>query len=149
MRFRNPKPAFRAFEMLHEAGDLAAPISVGTGAAGLYASKMMDFKNQTSITAFVTVEENTMKTAWQVKAFVTAYNMSNDNGNDPEPMAVHATVRFCSGGGHGSAVPTVARLRRIDNTHGNTRGFWAANLSSTVYPTDAEIAMMERVRPTI
>lgn len=45
--YGNPKPAFRAFQLLHEAGDLAAPISVGGGAAGLYASKMMDANNQT------------------------------------------------------------------------------------------------------
>ena len=91
-----------------------------------------------------TVEENTMKTARQVKAFVTAYNTSDDCGNDPQTMAITATVRFCGGGGPGSAAPSAARLRRIDNTHGNTRGYWAANLNSTVYLTDAEIAMMEQ-----
>ena len=148
--YGNPKPAFRAFELLHEAGDLAAPVSLvgsasGAASKGLYASKMMDAENQTSITVFVTIEENTMKTAQQVKAFVTAYNKSDDCGNDLQPMAVLATVKFCGVGGLGSsaALPKVARLRRIDNAHGNTRGYWATNLSSTVYPTDAEIAQME------
>jgi hypothetical protein len=37
----------------------------------------------------------------------------------------------------------VARLRRIDNTHGNTRGFWSATLEGTEYPTEEEIAAME------
>ena len=51
----NPKPAFRAFEMLHEAGDKAAPISLDGGAPGLFATQMLDSANRTAVTTFVTV----------------------------------------------------------------------------------------------
>ena len=139
----NPKPSFRAFEMLHEAGDQAATMTIEGGApvhSAVYATKMMDARNQSAVTAFVTVQENSMQTARQVQAFVSSYNTSQDSGNAAQPDAVSVSVRFC---GAGPSPPAKARLRRIDNTHANTRGFWVDHLNSTVYPTTAEIAMME------
>ena len=139
----NPKPSFRAFEMLHEAGDQAATMTIEGGApvhSAVYATKMMDARNQSAVTAFVTAQENSMQTARQVQAFVSSYNTSQDSGNAAQPNAVSVSVRFC---GAGSSPPAKARLRRIDNTHANTRGLWVDKLNSTVYPTTAEIAMME------
>ena len=139
----NPKPSFRAFELLHEAGDQAATMTVEGGAtvhSAVYATKMMDARNQSAVTAFVTAQENSMQTARQVQAFVSSYNTSQDTGNAAQPDAVSVSVRFC---GAGSSPPAKARLRRIDNTHANTRGLWVDKLNSTVYPTTAEIAMME------
>ena len=40
---------------------------------GAYATKMMDAQNQSSVTAFVTVEENSMHTATLVKASPPQY----------------------------------------------------------------------------
>jgi hypothetical protein len=109
---------------------------------------MMDVANTTAVTAFVTVQENSMATAKVITAFVAAFNMSFDNGKQgadlPQPMAVNVTLSFCSGGGGTgglaeAAVPTTARLRRLDSNpgHGNVRGFWMKDLKGVIYPASS------------
>merc|ERR1712070_172285 len=68
--------------------------------------------------------------------------MSTSDCDAQQSDSLLVTMRFC-GLGHDRTLPRVARLRRIDATHGNTCGFWKTNLSSVVYPNDAQIAMME------
>ena len=74
-----------------------------------------------------------MKTARQVKAYITSYNTSDDSGNAPQPDAVSVSMSFC---GAGPNPPTTARLRRIDNTHANPRALWCDGNGMTFCPLD-------------
>jgi hypothetical protein len=68
-----PKPAFRAFELLHEAGERVAPISEISASSAAPAGPAADAKMATkqlgaaadhdccAVTAFVTVEPNNLR----------------------------------------------------------------------------------------
>ena len=131
--YGNPKPAFRAFETLHEAGELAAPIMLTDGASaaaaaqrspGKYATKPLGPGDSCAVTSFVTVQQNDLQTATVVKAFFAAYNTSSESGTDDRPMPTNLaiTAEFC--GLPPTAALSPARLRRIDTTHANPRGYW-------------------------
>jgi len=145
--YGNPKPSFRAFELLHQAGDQAAPISeTSSGSAtaakaGKYATKHLGGRDDCAVTSFVTVARNDLKTATMVKLFIAAYNVT-DRGEDDAPMlsSLAVTAKVC-----GISAPSVsgARVRRIDTTHANPRGTWKFKQKRVTYPTPLQIAELE------
>ena len=132
--------------MLHEAGNLAAPIVEGPSPAkaSVYATKRLGVGDSCAVTSFVTVQSNDLKTANVVKAYFAAYNTSSETGTDDRPMPnnLAVTAEFC-GLGPGVLAVQNARVRRIDTTHANPRGYWRTQQKRVTYPTPIQIAQLE------
>eukprot|EP00038_Savillea_parva_P014212 m.10306 g.10306 ORF g.10306 m.10306 type:complete len:633 (+) comp2734_c0_seq1:3699-5597(+) len=133
-----PKPSFRAFELLHEAGETALPVASidPTGSPGSYGPfASVDLSNQTAaITVFATtqtVEQTQLATTSHTMAFLTGYAINN---TDVLPSrTVPVTVQFCPPSSWSPTInhnalrlPTSARLRRIDMSHANPKAVWVA-----------------------
>ena len=108
-----PKPAYRAFEIMHQVGDrlLDAQRSGPNSTASCYA-----LRNDSAVTVLCA--------NWITYPLPIA----------PENVA----VELCGL----TREPTDASTRFIDDKHGNARPMWEA-LGSPTYPTDAEVAAMQ------
>jgi hypothetical protein len=95
-------------------------------APGKFATKPLGPGDNCAITSFVTVMRSDLQTATVVKAFFAAYNTSSESGTDDRlmPNNVAVTAEFC--GLPPAATVSIARVRRIDTTHANPRGYWRA-----------------------
>ena len=111
--YGNPKPSFRAFEMLHEAGDRAAPIqlvssssspssssssssfSSTTGGQDVFATAPLANGSDTAkATAFVTVRQGTGGLGRrQIHVFFVSYDMADGgDSDDPAPNEVEVSL---------------------------------------------------------
>jgi xylan 1,4-beta-xylosidase len=110
-----PKPAYRAFQLLHELGDQAVNVQLSAAS--------------TSVGALATMSQRAVD--------VLVYNHMSPIGTTTTPETVQLTVR-------GLRRSPETTLRRIDAAHANPYQAWI-NMGSPEYPTAKQIELLAEV----
>ena len=161
-----PKPSFRAFQMLHEAGDTMLPIApLPSSAPNATHNFSVTTGPQTAVTVFATVDDSS--TPSTIMVFVAAYggadgqtpngpnvtvrielcgSSSTNHGPDAHPAAAVGGAGAGAGAGSkagplGRLLPQSARLRRVDYGHANPLLAWT-KMGSPKSPSPAQIAAL-------
>ena len=129
-----PKPAYRAFQLLHGTGAERYPV---TGA------NSGDCLGDVGVLA-TTLRAPNATGGRSVRVFV--WNHPPTFGKDPMGPC-NVTVKFHHGSGMashqtGAKAPAQARMARIDTEHANPMAAWTA-MGSPTYPTEAQLAELE------
>jgi xylan 1,4-beta-xylosidase len=133
------KPVYRAFQMLHEAGNLLLNTTVAAAADG-----SASFVRAFAVSSALPSAPNQPALA-KLDVFVTNFQRINDTLPNPTPAAgggdlVQLTLVLRDS----DPLPTAALLTLLDSTHSNPRALWE-QWGAPMYPTKDQIdAMHER-----